>query len=89
MTLQILFNDFTLTKTYDGPQGFPTFLQDFHDGVKTFTPDDFPQQKKALEAIKVDSIRVSYVIQGGNPVRKLLQSKQFMVPGSAVDCWDN
>jgi type VI secretion system protein ImpL len=89
VTLQILFNDFTLTKTYDGPQGFPNFLEDFHDGVKNFTPDDFSEHKAALEAIKVESLRVSYIIQGGSPLRKLLQSKQFLVPGAVVDCWDS
>jgi type VI secretion system protein ImpL len=86
VTLQIKFDDFTLTKMYKGVEGFPTFLETFRDGTVTFTPDDFPEFKDNLKNVRVNQIRVTYVIDGDMPVRKLLQRKGFQVPPEIVIC---
>jgi type VI secretion system protein ImpL len=65
VTLKINFNDFTLVVIYQGVNGFPEFLEDFKGGTRTFTQNDFPDFKDELEKIKVNHIRVSYVIKGG------------------------
>ena len=87
VSLQIMFDDFTLTKTYEGVNGFPEFLADFKGGVKTFTRKDFPDREIDLSSINVNRITVSYLIDGDAPVRKLLDTKPLRVPQYIATCW--
>ena len=89
VTLKILFDNFTLVKHYEGVYGLPWFLHDFRDGTRTFTREDFPDHAADLEALGITEIRVGYLITGGDPVRKLLETKQLLVPGAIVECWDS
>jgi type VI secretion system protein ImpL len=88
VTLKILFDDFQLVDRYEGPNGFPWFLESFYDGVMLYTPFDFPDHRKELEAMGITEIRVSYVIQGSRPVRTLLGTKQRYLPAAIVKCLD-
>ncbi|MEW6261648.1 MAG: type VI secretion protein IcmF/TssM N-terminal domain-containing protein [Thermodesulfobacteriota bacterium] len=85
-TLKINFNDFTLTKVYGGVQGFPYFLEDFRNGSKTFTPSDFPARANDLKNINVKEIKVSYVISGSDPVRRLLRKEILQLPRTITAC---
>ena len=89
VTLKILFNDFTLTKVYSGVNGFPDFLSDFKGGVRTFTPEDFPDYKQELENISVNEIRVGYIIEGSENVKKLHKTGPLQVPLNVVRCWQS
>ena len=88
VTLKIMFDDFTLIRHYDGIYGLPWFLNDFYEGTKTFTKEDFPDHADDLDAAGVTEIRVGYLISGGEPIRKMLETKQLLVPGAIVKCWD-
>ena len=85
--LEVRFPDFTLTRTYPGTDGFAEFCEDFRGGSRTFTPDDFPDQKEDLEALRVKTVRVTYAIQGATGIRKLLSKETFTLPQSIVECW--
>ena len=86
VTLQILFEDFTLTKMYKGPKGFASFLEDFRDGTRTFTLADFPDNADALKNLEVNRIRVTYVIDNSLPIRKLLDKEDFKAPENITEC---
>ena len=85
-TLQILFPDLILTKTYKGRFGFAHFLSDFKYGNRSFTADDFPEAKDRLKRIGVSSIKVSYKINGSKPVIQLLKKLPVQVPQEIVVC---
>lgn len=87
VTLQILFNDFTLTKNYAGVNGFPLFLSDFRDGARTFTAADFPENEKDLQNINVSEIHVAYTISGSAPLQTLKKDAPFQTPLTVVNCW--
>lgn len=80
VTLQILFPDASLTRTYPGRSGFVNFLSEFKTGSKTFTPDDFPSDKVFLQNNALKWIRVSYKISGAGPVLKTLTKMPSNVP---------
>lgn len=88
-TLTIRFPGLDLTRTYEGQLGFAKFLGEFRNGVKTFTPDDFPDQKKGLVGLGVSSIKVGYKIQGAVPIIGLLDIKPLNVPDIITDCWEH
>ena len=85
-TLQIRFDDFTLTKEYTEFNGFPSFLEDFRDGTRTFTPKDFPEHQDELQKIGIEFIRVTYVIKGSLRVRKLAKKQDFTLPDHITEC---
>ncbi|MBU2551218.1 MAG: hypothetical protein KKB20_22590 [Proteobacteria bacterium] len=88
VTVQILFDDFTLTKTYSGANGFPLFLQDFLGGSKTFTQADFKDFEMDLKSINIKTIQVAYKMSGDVPVRKLLHTDPLKVPKKIASCWE-
>ncbi|MBF0527907.1 MAG: hypothetical protein HQK55_01290 [Deltaproteobacteria bacterium] len=87
VTLKIIFSDFTLTGRYEGPTGFPDFLEDFRHGTKVFTPEDFPDQKDDLNNLRVSEIRLTYIITDSEPVRKLLLYQPYFVPQQITECY--
>ncbi|MEN6466456.1 MAG: type VI secretion protein IcmF/TssM N-terminal domain-containing protein [Syntrophaceae bacterium] len=80
VTLQILFPDMTLTRTYPGKSGFVSFLSEFKTGSRTFTADDFPYDKVFIQGKAVKWIRVSYKISGAGPVLQTLTRVPSNVP---------
>jgi len=85
-TLQVLFPNLTLTKTYSGRLGFAQFLADFKNGRKTYTAEDFPGMGPRLKDLGIDSIKVSYKITGAKPVLQLLKKLPGGLPGEIVKC---
>jgi type VI secretion system protein ImpL len=64
-TLQIKFDDMTLTRKYPGPLGFYNFLKDFRSGTQIFTPNDFNEKSTNLINLKISEIRVNYNFSEG------------------------
>ncbi|MFH1139980.1 MAG: type VI secretion protein IcmF/TssM N-terminal domain-containing protein [Pseudomonadota bacterium] len=87
VTLTIKFSDFSLTKTYPGVNGFPSFLSDFSSGTKLFKPDDFREYSEQLKTLDVSGIKLTYVIRGGLPVLQLLSQEQLSAPTAITMCW--
>lgn len=86
-TLTIKFPSIVLSKSYEGKMGFPKFLSEFKDGIKDFTPEDFPDQQKALEGLGVKTVSVGYTFDGAVPLIKLLDIKPLNVPDIITECW--
>lgn len=82
--LRIFFPDITLVKKYAGPMGFPGFLSDFRDGVKTFKPADFPDNRAYLENQGIEWIELSFGIEGEEPVIDLLRELPEEIPERIV-----
>lgn len=64
VSLQIKLDNLSLTKLWTGPNALPQMLLDFYDGEKNFTPDDFPGQKAALDALNIKTISARYQMAG-------------------------
>ncbi len=62
--LQIKVENLSLVKVWTGPNALPQLLLDFYDGQKTFSADDFPGQKAALDGLNIKSITVRYQFTG-------------------------
>lgn len=86
VNLTILLPQMTLRKKYSGKMGFPQFLQEFRDGTRIFSPEDFPDQADGLKNMGISWIKVSYRIKGGDPVIRLLNRVPTQVPSSIVAC---
>jgi type VI secretion system protein ImpL len=82
--LTILLPDTKLTYRYSGEMGFARFLRDFRDGVRNFTPEDFPEQSRLLKNWGISSIRVAYEIRGADPVIRLLTDVPRKVPETII-----
>ncbi|WP_080798585.1 type VI secretion protein IcmF/TssM N-terminal domain-containing protein [Desulfamplus magnetovallimortis] len=67
LILLIHFPEITLFKEYDH---FLEFLQEFNYHSRTFTSDDFPDQKEALLKNSVSSITITYNFSGDLPLRE-------------------
>jgi type VI secretion system protein ImpL len=76
------------TIKYGGPQAFARFLQDFPSGERTFTPEDFPAERAALQSLGIRFIKVKYAITGHKPVLDLLSATPARVPALIVQCID-
>jgi type VI secretion system protein ImpL len=85
-TLTIEFPGLTLTRTYQGTNGFAVFLRDFRTGLKVFTPEDFPMEKDLLTGMGVKQISVAYRFEGNVPVIKLIETMPTRVPQSIIPC---
>ncbi|MCP3901447.1 MAG: hypothetical protein GY707_17210 [Desulfobacteraceae bacterium] len=80
VTLAIEFRDETLTKKYKGKLGFAKFLLDFEDGTKFFNVADFPEHSGYLINNNVTDIKISYQINGIQPVLEFLNRGAPVVP---------
>lgn len=69
-TLTIQFPEFTLQKSYAGPNGFVEFLRDFSSGQRRFSPADFPGQGQAMTNAGVQDITLVWRIQGQDALLK-------------------
>ncbi|MBF22233.1 MAG: hypothetical protein CML18_00980 [Pusillimonas sp.] len=64
VTLQIRIDNLSLNRRYPGPMGMARFVEEFVDGERIFTPEDFPQAKEQLDALDVKTINVRYDLVG-------------------------
>lgn len=76
--LTIRFKDLNLDIAYTGENGFINFLNDFKYGSKTFSANEFAQEKALLSQRGIRDITVNYQITGAED---LLSSRGF-APGS-------
>jgi len=85
---QIEVGDIVLTKKYTGNQAFPEFLQDLRGGHRTFSPNEFPGEKAALEKIGIKYIKVNYQFMGDQAVLGQIRSLPGHAPKDIVRCWE-
>jgi type VI secretion system protein ImpL len=85
--LQIDVGDLQLKKKYAGEQGFGEFLRDFPAGQRTFSPQDFPAERDALERMGIRFIRVQYQFSGHQGVLAQIGTAPRQAPPRIVNCW--
>ncbi|MGD9947340.1 MAG: type VI secretion protein IcmF/TssM N-terminal domain-containing protein [Desulfobulbus sp.] len=84
--LHIKFGSLTLERKYFGGLSFISFLSDFKNGERTFTPDDFPGSENALKAMHVQKIRIKYGFDGQNELLDLPGYAPLAVPPIIATC---
>lgn len=77
--LDIEIDNLILTKRYPGQLGLSTFLQEFKDGARVFTPADFPAAMEQLDKLDVREITLRYGMQGQNEVLKLAEDYSYIL----------
>lgn len=77
--LEIELDNMTLVKRYPGPTGLATFLEEFADGARVFTPVDFPAAMKQLDELNVKEITVRYEMSGRQDVLDLARDYDFVM----------
>jgi hypothetical protein len=82
--LKILVDNLTLSVQWEGEFGFDRFLQDFRDGKKQFTAQDFPEHKAALAALGIKNIEVIFKITGGAAMQKAVAKHESEVAERAA-----
>ncbi|GAB5096923.1 type VI secretion protein IcmF/TssM N-terminal domain-containing protein [Caballeronia sp. HLA56] len=94
VSLLIRFDGLTLSKRYRGDAGVVSFLRDFRDGHRLFTPQDFPSSAAALAQRGIDQITVRYefrgedaIIDGATQLAQLqdAQQKETQLRQQAID----
>ncbi|MBI5520498.1 MAG: hypothetical protein HY916_10635 [Desulfovibrio sp.] len=86
VTMEIVFREATLKKTWPGPFGFRDFLRDFRNGRQVFVPRDFPDRQGVLETLGVTSIQVNYNISGAGAVLNLSDYPALRLPQNVATC---
>ena len=71
VALQIKIENLSLIRRYPGALGLARFIEEFQDGERIFTPEDFPALQEKLEAQDVRSINVRYDFVGQQALLKL------------------
>ena len=82
-SLEIRLGNLVLTKDFAGGNGFIQFLQQFYQGSLTFTPANFPLQKKALENLRVTYLTVHYQFKGIHTL--LLHYQDYLLARESLD----
>ena len=73
VSLQIKIDNLLLTRRYPGVLGMARFIEEFQDGERLFTPEDFPALKEQLDEQEVRSIAVRYDFTGQQALLKLAE----------------
>jgi type VI secretion system protein ImpL len=71
VSLQIKIESLSLIRRYPGALGLARFIEEFQDGERIFTPEDFPALREKLEGQDVRSINVRYDFVGQEALLKL------------------
>lgn len=87
VVFQIEVGDKVLTRHYMGQQGFPDFLKDMRGGRRTFSTNEFPGEKVALERMGVKSITVNYQFIGSGAILQQTATLSGQAPRSIARCW--
>ena len=82
-SIQIRLENVVLVKNYPGPLGLARLLEDFQDGVKTFTPSDFAANQTQLANLGVKTIQVSYSFVGKDSVLDMAEGYVRLLQPSA------
>ncbi|MEW9823977.1 MAG: type VI secretion protein IcmF/TssM N-terminal domain-containing protein [Candidatus Symbiodolus clandestinus] len=85
VTLEIDFPDLSLNKVWSGQQGFADFLADFRHGSLRLTPKDFPKQQARLRQKGFEWLKVTYRIEGQQPILQQRDNRQLPVPLTIID----
>jgi len=80
VVLQVEVGDLVLTKRYGGPHGFPSFLEDFRGGSRTFASSEFPGEAGALTRMGIRQVKVNYRFTGNGAVIKQTAGARAQVP---------
>lgn len=86
VTLEIVFREVTLKKTWPGLWGFRDFLREYRDGSEIYVPRDFPDKQSTLEGLGITHIQVNYTITGAKPVLALSDYPALQLPKSVAAC---
>lgn len=70
-----------------GQQGFPDFIKDMKGGRRTFSDQEFPGEKSALERMGVKSITVNYQFIGSGAILQQTATLSGQAPRSITQCW--
>ncbi len=84
--LTIKFNGFELKKHYKGRLGFAKFLKDFRNGSHIFPAKAFAGHRAELKRAGITFIKISYLINGQEPVIRLLEREPTRVPSQITRC---
>lgn len=87
VVFQIEVGDKVLTRRYMGQQGFPDFIKDMRGGRRTFSDQEFPGEKSALERMGVKSITVNYQFIGSGAILQQTATLSGQAPRSIAQCW--
>ncbi|MDR2611858.1 MAG: hypothetical protein LBG06_03165 [Deltaproteobacteria bacterium] len=83
-SLEIDFPSVSLLVTWEGAEGFPSFLNDLVTHNFLLKPADFPDHRAQLEALGVSQIRVLMKADGALPVINFLNLTRTPLPVSIV-----
>jgi type VI secretion system protein ImpL len=86
-TLRIKIGTLNLEKKYPGARGMISFLSDFSDGDRDFTPEDFPEQENGLKEMNVRNIRLKYNFEGHRALLELPEYAPLSAPPVITNCW--
>jgi len=86
VSIEIVFREATLKKTWPGPWGFRDFLREFRDGSEIYVPRDSPDKQSILEGLGITHIQVNYTISGAKPVLDLSDYPPLLPPQSVAAC---
>lgn len=78
VSLQILIDDLTLTRRYPGPLGLARFVEEFVDGERIFTPNDFPAVQAELDELNVSTIHVRYDLSGQEKLLEIADHIEYL-----------
>lgn len=78
VTLQIRIDNLVLNRRYPGPMGMARFVEEFVDGERIFTPDDFPQAREQLDALNVTTINVRYDLVGQEALLQMANHLDYL-----------
>ena len=78
VTLQIRIDNLVLNRRYPGPMGMARFVEEFVDGERIFTPDDFPQAREQLDALDVKTINVRYDLVGREALLQMANHLDYL-----------
>lgn len=78
VTLQIRVDNLVLNRRYPGPMGLARFVEEFTDGERIFTPDDFPQVRDQLGALDIKTINVRYDLVGQEALLQMASHIEYL-----------
>lgn len=78
VSLQIRIDNLLLNRRYPGPMGMARFVEEFVDGERIFTPEDFPQAREQLDALDVQTIHVRYDLGGQEALLEMASHIEYL-----------
>ena len=83
VSLQIRIDNLVLNRRYPGPMGMARFVEEFVDGQRIFTPEDFPQVREQLDALDVQTISVRYDLVGQEALLEMASHIEYLAETEA------